>query len=451
MPKRKRDGFQSQERHNARRKSLPERQRYVRDILDNGKTSLFRALKVARGFERQKLGRRQKTASQEKKDAEVTRIVEEVSVLKSLDLEKVAEMHLYKTCLKTKSIGSSESLPSYVGEMVKTAKQAQSTAMANVQARLFNSMPVKTAMLDVMQSVRHALGAIETDEGPRVAEKDHDSVNGGTRERGTNEGRRTEMDLEGADDMIIENNVISKIRSQSDGSESLDDTLRAYDQRLADSDDEIIRSTDEEKSVSAEWLGFEDDVSLDSKLRSDTVGLGQGSISLKRKKSAAVPPAKPSTTIFLPTLSMGGYWSGSESASDLDGTANIPKVRKNKRGQRERRAINEKKYGQGANHLKKAAAQSRDTGWDARKGATASDDRKISKDRFGRDLRKGAKTNGFRKARTNPQRSGANEEPLKARAKTNSDKSIHPSWEAAKKAKEEKKTLPFQGKKITFD
>lgn len=45
---------------------------------------LHRALKTARGFERQKLGRRQKTARQKKEEGELGRLDAEVKALKVL-------------------------------------------------------------------------------------------------------------------------------------------------------------------------------------------------------------------------------------------------------------------------------------------------------------------------------------------------------------------------------
>lgn len=51
-------------------------------LIDQGKTSLFRALRVARGIERQKLGRRQKTARTENAKSEIARLSAEVTALK---------------------------------------------------------------------------------------------------------------------------------------------------------------------------------------------------------------------------------------------------------------------------------------------------------------------------------------------------------------------------------
>lgn len=84
MPKRKRDDSGSSEEDPKRSVNCALRiQRLqLEGVLSNGAKSLFRALKVARGFERQKLGRRQKAAQQSEDDAEATRLEVEVATLK---------------------------------------------------------------------------------------------------------------------------------------------------------------------------------------------------------------------------------------------------------------------------------------------------------------------------------------------------------------------------------
>lgn len=63
------------------KKSRLQRQQ-IDGSLDQSKKALFRALKIARGFERQKLGRRQKTAKAESNDADIVRLDAEVAALK---------------------------------------------------------------------------------------------------------------------------------------------------------------------------------------------------------------------------------------------------------------------------------------------------------------------------------------------------------------------------------
>ncbi len=54
----------------------------LEDEIEHATKTLYRALKVARGFERQKLGRRQKATKEKKDGAESARLEAEVAALK---------------------------------------------------------------------------------------------------------------------------------------------------------------------------------------------------------------------------------------------------------------------------------------------------------------------------------------------------------------------------------
>lgn len=181
----------------------------------------------------------------------------------------------------------------------------------------------------------------------------------------------------------------------------------------------------------------------------------------KAKKDKVIrEPSKPlkAGSQFLPTL-MGGYWSGEEEASDIEEELK-PIVRKNRPGQQARRAIWEKKYGSAANHVKNAPAESRDDGWDAKRGAKGADDRdKGGSGRggrtpgaFGRGGGGGGVPGAFGRA---GKVTGENASELgsrgRGRGKQDDVGVLHPSWQAAKKAKDEKKSAKFEGKKVVFD
>jgi hypothetical protein len=154
----------------------------------------------------------------------------------------------------------------------------------------------------------------------------------------------------------------------------------------------------------------------------------------KKQSKAATGPTTSST--FLPSL-MGGYISGSESASDVDIAP--PKKR---RGQRARQAIWEKKFGGKAKHLQKSSKQQggRDAGWDMRRGAVDGDDQ------GGRMPWKRGVSNPFDK------RFGdAKQAPPPPPRKKDNEGTLHPSWEARKKAKDSQKTATFTGQKVVFD
>jgi hypothetical protein len=163
----------------------------------------------------------------------------------------------------------------------------------------------------------------------------------------------------------------------------------------------------------------------------------------------------PSSTTFLPSLMMGGYWSGGESESEPEEVDAAPQ-RKNRRGQQARRQLWEKKYGSGAKHLqnqKQNESKNRDQGWDARKGASSRDD---FRGKRGRGRGGGFSTGRPRRddPRGKDHGTSSNAEPIgqrKPSAKEMAQKPLHPSWEAAKKTKEQKSHAGFQGKKIVFD
>lgn len=229
-----------------------------------------------------------------------------------------------------------------------------------------------------------------------------------------------------------------EITSEEEGGDEQDD----------DDDLDPMQVTSDEDSDDEEvFEGFSDlDEGSQDGTTSEDVSDGESSVS----SIARSPPAKKAATskqppktitrdsTFLPTL-MGGYISGSESeASDID----VAPPRKNRRGQRARQAIWEKKYKEQAKHLQKQATKGRDTGWDLKRGAVEGDSKP-----WKRGIRNPLldKPKGPESAQPPPKR-----EPPK---RTRDDSGpLHPSWEAKRLAKEkERMAAPYQGRKITFD
>lgn len=206
---------------------------------------------------------------------------------------------------------------------------------------------------------------------------------------------------------------------QSDGDVSLGDSESDEDE----SDDE--GSDDDETDVSAE-----EDSGSDSD--SDVSAIARPAKASKNKADRG----------FLPSL-MGGYISGSESeASDIDVA---PAARKNRRGQRARQAIWEKKFKEQAKHLSQEKT-SRDDGWDLKRGAVDGSARTPWKT--------GIKTPFERRSggqRDEQSAYAAEPQVPKVPRKKDNEGPLHPSWEARKKAKEAQETATYSGKKITFD
>ncbi|KAK3984487.1 protein bud22 [Cladorrhinum sp. PSN332] len=248
--------------------------------------------------------------------------------------------------------------------------------------------------------------------------------------------------------------------NSDDEDDELDPMEITDDEASAEEEDELDIDLEEEASEAsseAEFEGFSDaDSANQNKLEDDSENDSEDDSeddSEASDSSASVssidrpPPAKRSkpikqdgNSLFLPTL-MGGYISGSDSeASDLD----LAPPRKNRRGQRARQQIWEKKFKEKAKHL--AKQQARDSGWDLKRGAVEND---------GKPWKKGIKNPLLKRAA-----SGANdikvvpkqEEQKKVQRTRDDAGSLHPSWEARRLAKEkERLTAPFEGKKITFD
>lgn len=453
-------------------------------LLDQSKTSLFRSLKVARGFERQKLGRRQKTAKTENDAPDTARLEAEVAALKRLDLASTAELHLYKSLLKTRSIATAPAFPHHVQATIDASKKPQETASANVQARLFKSGPVQAAMTEALKGVRAVLGIeeIKPNGKKRMRAKDYDNGLSAKTAKVSSPPSKDERSMSTSasdgdewDGIPTPQSIQENERDEEDEDQEVDYDM--YTSRLAQSSDsdsivedpesqdhdrdelDAMNITDEEAS---------EDASAPEEDQEDNPNDPDPTPPNPRPKSKR-PTAPPKATTFLPSLSIGGYWSGSDSASSSDNDDSSSRaqtdVRKNRMGQQARRALWEKKFGRNANHVKKQARaqdRDRDQGWDARRGAQGVDDGRGKTGRGGgrgADAGKGGGGGGggggSRASGRFAKSTGANSDPVVARSArpraVAAEGPLHPSWEAARRAKEQKKAVPFQGKKVVFD
>ncbi|KAL4929093.1 BUD22 family protein [Aspergillus undulatus] len=463
-----------------------------------GVTTLSRALKVATGFERQKLGRRQKEAkappaattaqdgdddnanmagkhnkrvqirnkNKNKKakanvdpEVEVKRIEGEIQVLKTLDPMKTAEKYLFKQLAKTKRIEETQVFYRFKQSKKISLDGPKSSEEANVTARLFMSNPVKNVLPGIMEGLRGLFGLEEAgaknkNANGKGAEKDQDKQQqkqkaGGAVRRDVSVSGDEDEEDSGDEARDVDGDM--GMEDAASDSEEKEEDYSHFDARLApDSEDE-----DEDGNLS-ETSGPRPRRSSMSitPSPSPSPSISQSaSIShpspppSKKPKTTKASTAPATSTTFLPSLMMGGYWSGSEEeASDIEASTDVAPKRKNRMGQQARRALWEKKYGAGANHVKnqkvkgKGKGRGRDSGWDLRKGATGDGDG--DRRRFGTGSNSMAVT-GERMNR------GSSEGSKKKVADAN--KPLHPSWEAARKAKEAKATAAFSGKKVVFD
>lgn len=365
--------------------------------------------------------------------------------------------------IKSKPILAAPALPSYVSAKVATAPKSQDTALYNIQARLFNSNPVKLAMSETMSSIRAALEIEDTASGGKKIRLRATGNKASTRQIVEAKAMATVKEHPPTKEQVLPaSSDLEENYSEGEdsGKESFD--MTAYDSRLADSSDNgsAPEHSPERPSAGIKWLNYEPSNELSPSPPPSESSESSRIIRSNQHKTAS---STIKSTVFLPSLAMGGYISGSDSDATNSSTGQSIKPRKNRRGQQERRQIWEKKFGKNANHLKKSQKQTnqnRDQGWDARKGARADDERgKRGNGRGGKRSTGDARKGSSRPSRGGPTSSGANSDPVQGRKMDDkgqgkgkqADGPLHPSWEAAKKAKEAKKNVKFQGKKVTFD
>ncbi|KAK5136782.1 hypothetical protein LTR08_002078 [Meristemomyces frigidus] len=451
MPKRKREA--DAEAEDGRPGAQQQRVQYK---LKQTTVKLGHAFKIAKGFERQKLGRRRQTAVAEKEEKTVQRIDAEIGALKTLDTTACAKHHLYKTLAKIKVVTEAPSLPPEVSKLTTLSTDA---AALNVHGRLCNSNPVKEALPAALSEIGGALGVkigeAATAKKKRLRAQDYEKAAESDVGKVERKAKAAPQPQQGA--------ASDGSDGDDDGGVALesDDELEQYGARLASSDEDDNSGSDEDLDVDAleRKLASEGIRSTKpSSLAPPTLYNHAADLSLSPSSANPSPSPEPQKapalkkSAFLPSLTMGGYISGSGSDPDSDIDV-APK--KNRRGQRARQQIAEKKFGQKAKHLQKPPAeqptQRRNEGWDAKRGAT---------DGRGHD-RRGGRSDGAGQSRVGASvrasgaPTGMNAQPVGEKKVDHRDDggAIHPSWEAAKRAKERKEqgAVAFQGKKITFD
>ncbi|RCI16528.1 hypothetical protein L249_2643 [Ophiocordyceps polyrhachis-furcata BCC 54312] len=422
---------------------MPKRKRSVESSVQAAfakhEVEIFRALKAAKGFERQRLSKRlheDRVLADKKR-----RLEREITVLKSLDLHQTARVHLTSSLLRVKSVAASSDFPEALRAGVSKSQipQEERVALHNVTSGLYNRDNVKQATDRAVADVCGLLDVTATDKVKRsrkneVADARPDSGLETWEEKSELDGFESDVDEPGP--------AVGGMDSDDEAVEGTE--LAKYDDALGSSDeDDPVRDP--------RLQGFGNNISLSASPSDADMELDANSAP---SRSPLSPPAKsktskgkPSAAIkllptSLPSL-MGGYISGSESASDVDEAK--PKPR---RGQRARQAIWEKKYGSSAKHLNKPSGKDeRDAGWDMRRGAVAENDRNRKTPWKGGAVRGSLVKNGGN--RTVAARTDARERPHHKPAAD--DGPLHPSWAAKKKARDTQRSTAFSGQKMVFD
>lgn len=317
-------------------------------------------------------------------------------------------------------------------------------------ARLYNSKPVKNIMPEIIGIIRAAMGISDT----------------------LNKKRKTVVKTARADSVEDAASMIERDESRNVRHDILEDVSLSsedHDDRLASpgfsdssfSDfDTNFGQTDTAVPTNASEIPTYDptrDLSL-----SPTPTPSLTPPPETKSTSRNIPTNAKSRIEFLPSLTMGGYISGSDSDFSDYETPAIPAPRKNRRGQRARQQIWEKKFGKRAKHMQGAdvpeksggrGRADRDEGWDMKRGAASSSARARDNKKGGphRSSGRGPAVSGENAIEVSGSRLGRDDASKKAVG----NQPLHPSWEAAKKAKEMRQAgneaMKPAGKKIVFD
>jgi len=491
MSKRKREEEVESEISKIQNQAIRIKVSRLKARFENGVQQLTVQLKLARGFDRQKMARRIKQAGADKMKLE--RLESEVQVLRGFNERKVARNYLLKQCVRTKRIAEAEAFQTlFAGYKIKSTG---SVAEGNVLGRLFKSNPVSEVLPGIMKGIREVAGA--------------DRPPGATVEKAANlqtadtKRAKTGLVIQSASDVEDEFEGFSDANGEGvpAGSQDVDGLMEAYDLRLAESsededvpgDDLAINGQDHDRDQDPMEITSDEDETNEGEApfipsgSDDEIG-----VSRPNSNSAQPTPSLSANTSFLPSLMHGGYYSGSETDDDGEPNGYDPdkafaaaaaQPRNNRRGQRARQAIAEKKHGARAKHLLKVKGAEgvhgdrqrfiasgrtdtmvggRNDGWDPKRGAVGSSrDRGSKGARGARPPNRSERRNGLTGDRNSVTKStGGNSAPLGVKARTGKNDSagksekLHPSWEAARKRKMESASAgpgSFTGKKITFD
>ncbi|KAF8513768.1 Bud-site selection protein [Gautieria morchelliformis] len=350
----------------------------------------------------------------------------QLETLKRTDHERIAHLALSSKIRKDKLLASNDTLMSSLAStrFTTTIGDAEASSHVKVESRLLSSKILAAEAQAAVKGLRTVLepGMATTPPGDVTALEAHSHL---------------EREDEENDQKVA---VHARLRSKvihGDGSDE-DGTREAVTLEEVDEADDMIDGD-----------GWESG-SIDDGLEDMDSDDDEPNLPRKQPKASAPhlgildPSSSAATSTFLPSLSVGYIKGGSDSDVEPSDGETAASGKKNRRGQRARQAIWEKKYGRNAKHVKKqreavqATATARslgksiDQGWHGR--------------RHGDDIRS-VSIPGANKKRLAQTHSGGRLE-----RHTPSEKPTHPSWEAKRKLKEKEgaRILPSQGKKIVF-
>ncbi|KIK69556.1 hypothetical protein GYMLUDRAFT_33928 [Collybiopsis luxurians FD-317 M1] len=393
-----------------------------------------KAAKKAKSFETQKLVKKLK-GLRLKSDPNVEDCEQQLEELKRINHEAVANTALRSKLTKDKVLSDHESMQTALSQELadNLLQPASGGTAAKVQSRLLSSKILASEVASVVEDLRSVIHPFTTDsqDGDVSAELDESMP-----ERPKKLKKLSMQDI--PEDEDVEMDLGGNDEDEEEDEEDEEDIVDAGEDDENNADEwESGTIGDDEKEPDNGWesgsIAGESDGFMDEDLPSDSEEVPQ------RTSVKAVPAAGQST--FLPSLSTGFIRGSDSDWSDTADQAAELGQKKNRRGQRARRAIWEKKYGKNANHKKKEAASA-----ETERGRKRWPNGNKASDRFSNKGPSRKFQGGEPPAQSKPQASGRDE-----RGPATGDRDarpLHPSWEAKKKLSAA--IVPPTGRKIKF-
>lgn len=376
-----------------------------------------KAAKKAKTFEMQKILKKMKDARRKGDDNTVKDIEAQHMALKQLDSGPIADSALSTKIKKDKFLSQDPNLQSAMSKSLSSnliASAVPGSAAGVVQSRLLSS---KVLAVDVSRIIKGLRRLLNPAERAHHAEADSTEVSPPRKKK-----QKTQQN-EGLPNVLPVDTPSEdepRVNLEDDGWES---------GTISDGD----HSTQGDSGV--DEGPNEDDSTSDN-------GDDHPPVPCERPRAGS----KAAQSAFLPSLSVGFIRGDSDTDfSDSEEKA-ADTSKKNRRGQRARRAIWEKKFGRHANHVMKQKASNRP---DAPSGiAVVRKDQRQYKN-ANRDF-DGASLSSRRQDARIPDK---NRHDISARlmpGNRREEKSLHPSWEAKKK-QQNVAIVPAQGTRIVFN
>ncbi|KLO11465.1 Bud-site selection protein [Schizopora paradoxa] len=441
----------------------------LRTKLHHEAKEVKKAGKKVKAFETQKLVKKLKDARKKDDSNSVKEIEEQLEYLKQLDHDRISILSLRNKLKKDKFLSRNPACEAAISSELQIPPlpdAEKSKAATIVESRFLSSKTLSKEIDRILQSFRTILGGGGRQNAEDAASPDNDDSEewggfGGSSESSKPTKKKGER---------IASTQLTKVEG-SDGSDGGSEDDLQYSSNFEDEEGDAeswesgsIHGDDDEDNDSEEEL-IEEAGGSSSLADADDAPPKKTKKPTKQKSTAAESSNLASGSTFLPSLSVG-FIPGNSDSEWSDGEADAGELpqRKNRRGQRARKAIWEKKYGRNANHIKKQQEQEMQ---DTLTKAYANAGRGRGRGRGGfqaqasRGGHEGAANGGFGRGRGGNQAGTPSQEPFSARSGEQhyrekkvdvSDKPIHPSWAAKMRLKEKQSAaiVPAQGKRITF-